>query len=501
MLRRLLVALGAATLVAAGLAATPAAATEGDDGVRPMIFVHGFLGSGQQFEAQALRFTSNGWPADHIEMFEHDSLLYPGSQAEVWGRLDGMIADLLDATGADQVYLLGHSQGTGVVQGYLNSDPARAANVAKYVNLDGGAGGTVPDTVETLAIWGEGDPGRQIPGATNVQFPDQAHTEVVNSPETFVEIYRFFTGDEPAHREVVRELPKRIEVSGRVQLFPQNTGVGDATLSIYKIHPRTGLRLTGRPEATFELTDGRWGPFAADGDAYYEFAVSRDTGTHHIYMQRFVRSSRWVRILTSEPGGLADSFWEVGDDRSNMVILRNKEWWGDQGAAGDSLEINGVEILNAATSPRQNRTIGIFVHDDGADGKTDVSAPVSPSGLPFLIGIDMHIPAADPPDATISVVADPRRGDGPESLCVPNWASSTDRISVQMNSYHHLLDHKGRPTDGHANPKCAEPGKQPPGGKPPADRPPVDTPPDKPGAPIPPAPPATPVVATPNFTG
>jgi hypothetical protein len=479
----------AAVLLSAGLVATPSSSAAQDGlEVRPMIFVHGGLGSGQQFEAQALRFASNGYPEDHIEMFEHDSLAYPASQAEVWGRLDQMIADVLVATGADQVYLLGHSQGTGLVQGYLESDPGRAADVARYVNLDGGSGGTVPDTVETLAIWGEGDPSREIPGATNVHFPDQAHTEVVNSPETFVEIHRFLTGEEPAVDRVIREPADQIVVSGRAQLFPQNTGATDATLDIYEVDGETGAR-RGGSLATYELSgDGAWGPFDADGEAFYEFALTRDTGTHHVYVQRFVRSNPWVRILTSEPGGLADSFWDHGDDHSNMVILRSKEWWGDQGEGSDVLAINGQSVLTEDISPRTNRTIGIFVHDEAADGQSDLSEPVAPFGVSFLTGIDLFIPAASPPDATIGIVATPRRGDGPESVCVPNWASSTDRISVQFANFHHLLEPDGSPAGGHANPQCAPP-------------PALPIPTQVPVAETPRAVPAAPVAAAPTFTG
>jgi len=455
--------------------AGPAGAQASD--VRPLVFVHGGLGSGQQFEAQALRLASNGYPADHIEMFEHDSLAWPGTQDEVWGRLDQSIADLQQQTGDDQVILLGHSQGTGVVQGYLNSDPARAADVAQYVNLDGGAGGTVPAGVETLAIWGEGDPARAIPGATNIQFADQAHTEVVNSPETFEAIYEFFTGEAPEVSEVVRQAADEIEVSGRVQLFPENVGATNATLTIHAVDGETGHRLDDSAEASFELSgNGDWGPFEADGDTFYEFAVERDTGTHHVFMQRFVRSNRWVRVLTSEPDGLADSFWELGDNHQNVVILRNKEWWGDQGAAGDILEINGQNILNQATSPRSNRTIGIFVHDFEVDGQSDLSAPVSPFGIMFLTGVDLHLPAADPPDATLGVVATPRLGDGAEAVCIPNYSSTLHRSSIQLNSYHHLLGPDGNPAEGHANPACAPP-----------------------ATPLPP--PAQPVAGPPRFTG
>jgi pimeloyl-ACP methyl ester carboxylesterase len=489
-------ALLAVVVVALATVVAPAPAGAQPAATPPMIFVHGFMGSGQQFESQALRFTSNGYPADHIDVFEHDSLSWPGTpdhQEEVWSRLDDQVDDLLALTGADQVNLLGHSQGTGFVQGYLSSSADRADRVAQYVNLDGGSGGTVPASVETLAIWGEGDPARQIPGATNVQFADQAHTEVVNSPETFAAIYEFFTGQEPELVHVVREPADEIEVSGRAVLFPQNAGATDATLSIFAVDGQTGRRLGDTPEATYEMSgDGSWGPFAADGDTYYEFALDRpDSGTHHVFMQRFVRDDHWVRALTSEPGGLADSFWELSDDNQNIAILRNKEWWGDQGADGDALEVAGADIMTAALSPRVNRTIGIFVHDQGLDGQSDLGAPVSPTGLPFLTGVDLFIPADDPPTGTVAVTATPRLGDGPEGFCIPNYSSSSHRSSIQFASFHHLLNPDGSPAAGHGSPSCtstveASPPRPPTSGGP--STPPV-------------AAPAQPVPGTPSYTG
>jgi pimeloyl-ACP methyl ester carboxylesterase len=487
--RKIVGALVAAVLLLIGSATLPgpaAAQDAGDDDVLPIIFIHGFLGSGQQFEALALRFASNGYPEDHIEMFEHDSLVYgTGNNQEanqqVWGRLDQLVAELKERAGTDQVYLAGHSQGTFVSQTYLNSDPARAANVAKYVNLDGAgdvAGtGQLPGGVETLAIWGEGNDADAVPGATNVHFSDQAHTQTVNSPETFAEMYEFFLGEPPELPDVVRQPADEITVSGRVQLFPQNTGVTNASLQIYEVDGETGYRLDETPEATFQLTgNGDWGPFEADGDAFYEFALTRSTTTLHVYMQRFVRSSRWVRILTSEPGGLADSFWELSNEHQNLVVLRNKEWWGDQGASGDTLTVNGESILSGATSPRSNRTIGLFVHDFNVDQLSDLSKAVSPTGIPFLTGVDLFLPAANPPDATTGIVATPRLGEGPESVCIPNHASTNDRASVVFTSYHHLLEPDGSPAEGHANPTCA----------PPAVRQ---------------ARPARPVAGTPSFTG
>lgn len=452
--------------------------------VLPIVFVHGFLGSGQQFEALALRLTSNGYPADHIEMFEHDSLTYgtgnnPEVNEQVWGRIDALVAELMERTGDEQVYLAGHSQGTFVLQSYLDSSPERAARAAKYVNLDGATDvngdGQVPGGVETLAVWGEGDANREVPGATNVRFADQSHTEVVNSPETFATAYEFLLGEAPRFGEVVREPADEITVSGRVQLFPQNAAATDVTLRIYEVDGETGMRLDDEPEASFTPDEtGAWGPFDADGEAYYEFALARGERNHHVYVQPFVRSSRWVRILTSEPGGLADSFWQFSDDHQNLVVLRNKEWWGDQADAGDRLAINGQSVITAATSPRANRTIAVFVHDAGVDRRSDLSQQVSPTGIPFLTGVDLFVPAADPPDGTTGVVTTPRRGDGAESVCIPNWSSTSHRSSIQLASYHHLLNPDGSPAEGHANPECAAP---PAPSTPPAPTPPL------PGAP------------------
>ena len=48
-----------ATLLA-GPSAPTAGAGEAEPLFRPLIFVHGFAGSGNQFESQAMRFASNG---------------------------------------------------------------------------------------------------------------------------------------------------------------------------------------------------------------------------------------------------------------------------------------------------------------------------------------------------------------------------------------------------------------------------------------------------------
>jgi pimeloyl-ACP methyl ester carboxylesterase len=436
---RKLLALLAALLAAAALAPPAASAHPRQPRPRPLVFVHGFAGSGAQFETQARRFASNGYPAERIEAHEYDSLFTTETVEQVLARLDQRIARLLAETGADRVDLVAHSLGTRLAQDYLRGSAARAALVAHYVNLDGATATEPPGGVPTLAIWGEGSTGRAVAGATNVYLSDQAHTQVVTSAETFAEVYRFLTGRAPLTTRILPEPPWRVRLSGRAVLFPSNLGAAGARLEVYEVRPATGARRHRRPLATFELQgDGAWGPLRARGGAHYEFAVVWPGGlTHHLYYQPFRRSDRLVRLLTGRPGeGLAAQA-EASDRHASLVVTRYKEWWGDQGAASDALWIDGLQVLNPANSPRAKRVIGIFAYDRQVDARTDLSAPIPLFfAQPFLTGIDLYVPAAQPPDRGVSLVARPRDGGGRlQAINVPNWRSSDHRISVQFDDF------------------------------------------------------------------
>src|SRR5680860_291222 len=235
------VVLGAVVATYAAIAGPTIAGAGGGNDLRPVIFVHGFSGSGAQFETQAKRFTSNGYSPELIALNAYDSGFGLETTEDVYTRLDQRIVDLLEESEADQVDLLGHSLGTRLMQEYLRSSPERAATVAHYVNLDGFPSADPPGGVPTLAVWGVGDPGREIGGADNVYLENQTHTQVVTSTQTFEEIYTFFNDEEP---ETTRITPEReIELGGRAVLFPQNAGVEGGELEIYEVEAATGERV------------------------------------------------------------------------------------------------------------------------------------------------------------------------------------------------------------------------------------------------------------------
>jgi hypothetical protein len=446
---RKLALLAVAALALAGLPAGSAAAAPGPAAQhagqpghsqpRPIIFVHGFSGGGKQFETQARRFASNGYPAGSIEAHEYDSTFTVNTVDSVYSGLDARITRLLAQTGADKVDLTAHSLGTFLMQGYLNSSPARAARVAHYVNYDGATAPAPPGGVPTLAIWGEGDPARAIAGATNVHLPDESHTQTVTSAESFQTVYRFLTGRAPRTTRIVPERPGQVRLSGRAVLFPVNVGVPSGRLEVFAVNPLTGHRLTRRPAAVFPLSgDGSWGPFRALPFARYEFAIVRDgAATHHFYYQPFGRSDRLIRLLTSPPGQGLGAATERSDRTTNLIVNRGKEWWGDQGDSSDVLLLNGRSVLNAANAPRTKRVIAIFGYDVHLDGVTDLTAPVPFFfSQPFITGIDVSMPATPAATGRVTLTTRPRGGHGHlDHLAVPNWPSTTDTISIQFNDY------------------------------------------------------------------
>ena len=371
-----------------------------------------------------------------VEAHDYDSTFATESIATVFARLDQRITRLLADTGADKVDLVGHSLGTFLSQSYL-ANPTRAARVAHYVNLDGATAAAPPGGVPTLAIWGEGPTTRAIVGATNVYLSDQSHTQTVTSPESFAEQYRFFTGEDPRTTNLVPDL-FGTTLSGRAVLFPINAGVTDATLQVFEVGFLSG-RSTARASGGVVRTERGRVVRAVPGQspAAYEFAILRDgAATHHFYFEPFRRSDHLIRLQTSVPGTGLGALMDTSEGQTDLVINRNKEWWGDQAAGNDELFINGANVLTRRRSrrgPTARSRSSYF--DKGADQVTDLSAPIPAFfAQPFISAGDVFIPAA-PRNFGITFIAARSRTGGFDLINVPNWPSTTDRITVNVNDF------------------------------------------------------------------
>lgn len=425
----------------------------------PIVFVHGGAGSAAQYETQAMRFASNNYP-NLVTGIDYNSLL-PNSES-LYLMLDAFFDAVMAETGDNQIYVAAHSRGTSLMVGYLKSSPERSARVAKYINIDGATGASCPGNpapVNCLGIFGQGIPGRTM-GTNNIYLPDQSHTQTVTSEQSFVAQYGYLTGKAPKTNLVLPEPPGQVEIAGKLVDFPVNTGINGGTVEIWEVHGNSGVRKDSFPMVVINIgPTGEWGPVHVNGQKYYEFAATRPDSARitHYYRQPFIRSDYLIRLLSSPPTSPIIVNTATGPDHSAAVLIRYREWWSDQGAGSDTMWVTTTSptwasnpnfpptlniLSNPAVAPRlpiipfSPNKIGIHAFDANLD-KVSTLAPI-PFFLSqtFQTGVDLWMPATDPPDGTISFTNEPR-GDTtrPQTVNVRNWASDDHRISIQFNDY------------------------------------------------------------------
>jgi pimeloyl-ACP methyl ester carboxylesterase len=400
------------------------------DAVLPIVFIHGYTGSAQQFTTDAIRFVANGYPSERLRAYEHDGA---GMDLSVFvAGADAMIDEVREKYGTDQVYLIGHSRGTSVSNMYL-SDPARAAKVAKYVAEDGAG---CPD-IEVPCI-APAQTTNTRPGQTH-PLEGQRHVEVATSKESFAAQYEFFFGKAPEVIEIVKQR-EPVEISGRAVNVPANTGREGALLDIWELVAESGKRAADKPLAHFEIAaSGDWGPVTVDPDKYYEFVLSSETDDyqHHFYEQPFLRSTQFVRLRSGPPDSPGRMNSNLGDGHASIVVSRMREWTNE-----DVLEVSTEapdkdQAVKNVISDASDNKIAIYLQDDAATpGESSLELlPWFPEQA-FQTGVDIFMPASDEPNGTITLRNLPRGdSDKPQVIHVPNWSSTKHNISVLFSDF------------------------------------------------------------------
>ena len=401
-----------------------------EDIALPIVFIHGFSGSSQQFTSQAMRFVANGYPTERLRAYEHDGAGMVGE--DFVSGADAVIDEVRAKFKTDQVYLIGHSRGTSVSSMYL-SDAGRAKKVAKYIAEDGGGCASISVPCIAPAQTTNTRPGQTHP------IEGQRHVEVATSKESFDVEFEFLFGKKPEVLEIVKQ-KKPVQISGRAVNSPANTGREGALLDIWLIDTDTGMRAQDKPVAHFEIpASGDWGPVTVDPDRHYELVLSSKQSDyqHHFYEQPFLRSSQFVRLRSGEPDSTSRMHTNLGDHHASLTVARMREW-----LPTDVLEIStdsasGDQAPKNVISEASNNRISVYLHDDAATpGESSLSLlPWFPEQA-FQTGVDVFMPANDAPDGTITIRNLPR-GDAsqPQVLHVPNWSSTNHNVSVLLSDF------------------------------------------------------------------
>jgi triacylglycerol lipase len=355
-------------LILAVLAAVaPALGQAGDP---PVVFVHGNGDTAALWHTTIWRFESNGYARDRLFAIDQrfpsarsvDATPQDGrtSAAEAMAQLAAFVDDVLTRTGARQVALVGNSRGATTIRNYVRY--GGGATKTSHVVLGGGVnhgviasethmvGSEFNGASEVMKRLNDGDEvvagvafmtirsdtndkyaqptGRFISlpdvqtgipydapalkGATNVVLPGADHREVSYGPRAFAETYRFITGRAPARGDVAGEAVAVLNgrVTGITAGVYDNQPVPGATVEIYVVDPRTGVRQGEPAHRKTTGADGAWGPFRASPAAAYEFVVTAPgQPITHVYRSPFPRGSDVIHlrpaILTKDDAAAA----------------------------------------------------------------------------------------------------------------------------------------------------------------------------------------------------
>ena len=357
--RRTLGALLAAALLAA--CATPPTT----DPTPPIVFVHGNGDSAALWTPTIWRWQSNGWPRERLHAVD---FAYPSARddntKEQPGRsstddqlrqLSAEVDQVLAATGAVKVVLIGNSRGGNAIRHYIANgrgaakvshailggtpnhgvwaDPGFAPNsefngtgpFLTALNAPKGPNGDeVTPGVNWMTIRSDNNDkfaqpdgvwiGRKgkptnvtfdspaLKGATNVVLPGRDHREVSYHPEAFAAAYRFVTGRAPTTTTPTHVTPEaQVTLAGKVSGYagssPTNLPLPGAKLTVYPVDAGTGARRGAPLLAQTIAADGRWGPLATDSSTALEFVLEAPGfATAHLYRAPFLRSADTVNL-------------------------------------------------------------------------------------------------------------------------------------------------------------------------------------------------------------
>lgn len=205
----------------------------------------------------------------------------------------------------------------------------------KYAQPDGAVLGR-PGTPTGVTVEGPA-----LKGAENIVIAGLDHRETLYSPQSFEAMFRFIGGRAPTTLAIVPE--GRVVLDGTLSglglnnsagNYPTNLPLVGATLEVYATNVATGERVGPPVHRKTIGADGRWGPFAADGTARYEFVVAAPGyATTHIYRSPFPRSSS---IVSLHPERLADA------DRMSQALVTLTRSRGYFGIGRDRVALDGT---------------------------------------------------------------------------------------------------------------------------------------------------------------
>lgn len=372
-----------------------------DNSKNPIVFIHGFLASGDTYAGQIRRFIEAGYCADRLFVFDWNSI--SGKEKRTDSLLNVFIDSLLIKTGASQVDLVGHSAGGGLGRGYI-SDSLHALKVSRYIHLGSGRWNKdlswFPNS-RCLNIFSKGDliagsRAGKVEGANNLDLENKDHYEVATSQETFNYIFSFLNqGKETLG--IRTTVVGKSTVAGKAVYLGENSPMKFSRVNFFEIFHETGWRKKETPDMSFIVDEaGQWGPGTVSKNRNYEIELvpadekerkisyyfrNFKNDDHFIYLRGFPTGNQLARMLGNMPSK---------DDQSVIIIYSAEK---AMIAGRDSVTINSIPICSVVLTPAARTIISSFIFEDG-DGRSSGEPLKAYKIAPFIGGVDISLPVS-----------------------------------------------------------------------------------------------------------
>lgn len=373
------------------------AQTNCDSKKLPIVFIHGFLASGDTYADQVNRFKERLYCADRLFVYDWNSIAGFGKRND--SLLNGFINNVLKITGAAQIDLVAHSAGGVMARGYL-LDSVNASKVAHFVNLGSRKWfyeySWFPNK-KCLNIYSDADKamgssGGVIEGAENLNLKDKDHYEVATCAETFKAINAFLNEKKPGMDYAIFE---KIEIAGKAVLLGTNSPMINAKVKVYRLQKTSGARISQTPDAVFSTNqDGGWGTFTALKKFPYEIELTPADKKERVisyFFEPFTHTDKLI-YLRGFPAGnmigvLLGKIPQKADQSVIVIYSAKKAIIGGR----DSVTVNGIPVSSTLLTPETKTVVSNFIFDDG-DNKTSGEGLKQFSSTPFLSGVDIRLP-------------------------------------------------------------------------------------------------------------
>lgn len=395
----------AATLLTLAFFSSAQAAPTCDSLSMPVVFVHGFMGAGDNWALQARRFVMQGHCHERIYMFDWNSM---NGRQKSDSLLEAFLLAVLHRTKSKKLALVAHSAGGGLCYRFLK-DSARSSLVSHYIHIgssmlekDAGPGGSIP----TLVIGSRDDKIVPIYKGSRVSrqliLEGKDHMEVASCYESFEVMYEFLQGRPPENMPL-KEEGDSLFISGKVLLFGNNRPLPGTEIAVYRFDAGKGKRLDRQPwQSLLSDESGRYPPFKCRQQEWLEFELS-SAGRKISYYYKTGRSSDPHVYLRGFPKeGLAAMFLKKIPVDSSLSVIAAFSSGHAMIAGRDSLVANDVLLTPEKNAPAAKTLMAVFLYDNGDGISSYESHPDQGAGI-FLSSLDMAITPGNEKRTTLSL--------------------------------------------------------------------------------------------------